>query len=207
MQTEVMSWPAARDRAVALLRGGAPVAFPTETVYGLGARYDDEAAVRRIFAAKGRPADKPLIVHVVDEAQARAVAAAWPEAAARLAAIFWPGPLTLVVPRGPAVVDAVAASGPTVAVRATSHPIARALIEALAIPIAAPSANPSDAPPPVTAGEVLRGLDGKIPLVVDGGETPHRVPSTLLDVTVTPCRILREGAIARDLLAGHVALA
>lgn len=207
MNTAVMTWPEARETAVALMSRGKCVAFPTETVYGLGARFDDAAAVAQIFVAKGRPADKPLIVHVVDEAGARAVAGAWPEAAARLAAAFWPGPLTLVVPRGPKVPDIVAAGGETVAVRATSHPVARALIEALGTPIAAPSANPSGAAPPTTAAQVVSGLAGKIPLVVDGGPTPHATPSTLLDVTVTPCRVLREGAVSRETLARHIALA
>jgi L-threonylcarbamoyladenylate synthase len=202
-----MSWPAARATALDLLREGACVAFPTETVYGLGARFDDEEAVQRIFIAKGRPADKPLIVHVVDETGARAVAGAWPEAAARLAAAFWPGPLTLVVPRGARVPDVVSAGGSTVALRATSHPVARALIEAVGTPLAAPSANPSGAPPPTTAAEVLAGLAGKIPLVIDGGVTPHATPSTLLDVTVVPCRVLRDGAVSRAELARHVALA
>jgi L-threonylcarbamoyladenylate synthase len=183
-------------RAVAALRDGGLVAFPTETVYGLGANALDAAAVLRIFAAKGRPANNPLIVHVAEAKEVRDIAAAWPEAAERLAARFWPGPLTLVLPRGPAVPDAVTAGGPTVAVRVPAHPVARALLEAAGVPIAAPSANRSTRLSPTTAAHVLRGLDGRIDLLLDGGPTAGGLESTVLDLTVAPPRLLRPGLIA-----------
>src|SRR5436309_4141134 len=135
--------PAAIEDAAAILRHGGLVAFPTETVYGLGANALDPAAVARVFEAKGRPAANPLIVHVADAAQVLNVAADWPETAARLAARFWPGPLTLVVPRRPELPDAVTAGGPTVAVRCPNHAVARELIRAAGVPLAAPSANRS----------------------------------------------------------------
>jgi L-threonylcarbamoyladenylate synthase len=142
-------------RAAAILRAGGLVAFPTETVYGLGARADDAPAVRRIFEAKGRPTGNPLIVHVLDLDAARALAEAWTEAAERLARAFWPGPLTLIVARRrDGVADEVAAGGPTVALRAPAHPIARALLAATALPIAAPSANRSSEISPTTADHV-----------------------------------------------------
>src|SRR5262245_49019034 len=164
MQTEVLPVdPAAPQpdviaRAARVLRGGGLVAFPTETVYGLGANALDGAAVARIFAAKGRPATNPLIVHVCDPEGARSMAADWPEAAARLAARFWPGPLTLVLRRRELVPDAVTARGPTVAVRVPAHPVALGLLRASALPLAAPSANRSTGLSPTRAGHVLRGL-------------------------------------------------
>src|SRR5689334_9491631 len=141
-------------RAAAVLRGGGLVAFPTETVYGLGANALDAAAVGRIFAAKGRPANNPLIVHVAEAAEARQVAASWPEIAEPLAARFWPGPLSLVLPKRDVVPDAVTAGGPTVAVRVPAHPVARALIRAAGVPIAAPSANRSTRLSPTRAEHV-----------------------------------------------------
>src|SRR5438874_5501669 len=135
--------PAMIRRAAEVIRAGGLVAFPTETVYGLGANALDAAAVARIFAAKGRPATNPVIVHVADADQVRDVAAAWPEAAAKLAAKFWPGPLTVVVPRRAEVPDVVTAGGPTVAVRCPAHAVARALIREAGVPVAAPSANRS----------------------------------------------------------------
>src|SRR5947209_3761128 len=142
MQTELIAVDAHAPqadriaRAAAVLRGGGLVAFPTETVYGLGALALDAEAVGRIFAAKGRPANNPIIVHVADAAAARRVVADWPDAAERLAARFWPGPLTLVLPRGADVPDAVTAGGPTVAVRVPAHPVALALLRAVGAPVA-----------------------------------------------------------------------
>jgi L-threonylcarbamoyladenylate synthase len=182
-------------RAAAVLRGGGLVAFPTETVYGLGANALDAAAVGRIFAAKGRPANNPLIVHVAEAAEAQQVAAAWPEAAARLAARFWPGPLTLVLPKRDVVPDAVTAGGPTVAVRVPAHPVARALIRAAGMPVAAPSANRSTRLSPTRAEHVLGGLAGRIDLLLDGGPTAGGLESTVLDVTGTPPRLLRPGLV------------
>jgi L-threonylcarbamoyladenylate synthase len=181
--------------AAAVLRGGGLVAFPTETVYGLGAAALSASAVERIFAAKGRPATNPVIVHVAETEAARQVAAAWPDAAARLAAHFWPGPLTLVLPRGGAVPDVVTAGGPTVAVRVPAHPVAQALIRAAGLPIAAPSANRSAQLSPTTAEHVLRSLAGRIELVLDAGPTAGGLESTVLDVTSTPPRLLRPGLI------------
>jgi L-threonylcarbamoyladenylate synthase len=183
-------------RAAAILRGGGLVAFPTETVYGLGALALDADAVGRIFAAKGRPANNPVIVHVADIAEAVAIAAEWPDAAELLARRFWPGPLTLVVPRGAAVPDATTAGGPTVAIRVPAHPVALALLRAVGDPVAAPSANRSSELSPTRADHVLRGLDGRIDLVLDGGPTTAGIESTVLDVTMTPPRLLRPGSIS-----------
>jgi len=182
-------------RAAAVLRGGGLVAFPTETVYGLGALALDAVAVGRIFAAKGRPANNPVIVHIADLKQIEQVAATWPDAAERLARRFWPGPLTLVVPRNADVPDATTAGGPTVAVRVPAHPVALALLRAVGVPIAAPSANRSTELSPTLAEHVLRGLDGRIDLVLDGGPTAGGIESTVLDMTTSPPRLLRPGLI------------
>jgi L-threonylcarbamoyladenylate synthase len=182
-------------RAAEVLRGGGLVAFPTETVYGLGANALDAQAVARIFAAKGRPACNPLIVHVATAEAARELAADWPEPAQILAERFWPGPLTLVVPRREAVPDVVTAGGPTVALRAPAHPVARALLEKTGLPVAAPSANLSTGLSPTRAEHVLRGLDGRIDLLLDGGPTPGGLESTVLDLTTSPPRILRPGLV------------
>lgn len=172
------------------------MAFPTETVYGLGARADDAEAVRRIFDAKGRPPGNPLIVHVEGAAAAAKLASPWSEEAARLAAAFWPGPLTLVVPRRPeSVPPEVTAGRPTVAIRVPAHPVARALLEACGLPIAAPSANRSTSISPTTADHVLKSLDGRVDLVLDGGPTGHGIESTIVDMTSSPAVILRLGAI------------
>jgi L-threonylcarbamoyladenylate synthase len=195
-------------RAAVLLRAGDPVAFPTETVYGLGARANDEAAVRRVFEAKGRPEEKALIVHVRDVEQAQQLVAAWPAEADVLARAYWPGPLTLVLPRAESVALAVTGGGATVAVRAPAHPIAQRLIVACGFALAAPSANPSGAPPPTTATEVVAALRGKIRIVVDGGPTPGRTPSTILDLSREGgAVVLRQGAIPAEELARHVRLA
>jgi L-threonylcarbamoyladenylate synthase len=193
----------------AVLRGGGLVAFPTETVYGLGANALDAAAVRRIFEAKGRPAHNPVIVHVAAAADVRQVAADWPAGAARLAERFWPGPLTLVVPRKPAVPDDVTAGGPTVAVRVPAHPVALALLRAAGVPVAAPSANRSSGLSPTQAAHVLRDLEGRIDLVVDGGPCPGGIESTVVDLTTAPPRLLRPGLVSRTELEevlGTVAL-
>lgn len=177
-------------------RGGL-VAFPTETVYGLGANAFDADAVGRIFAAKGRPATNPLIVHLADVSDVGRVAADWPAAAARLAQRFWPGPLTLVLPKTAAVPDAVTAGGPTIAIRIPAHRVARGLIAAAGVPLAAPSANRSTRISPTRAEHVLAAMDGRIDLVLDGGPTPAGLESTVLDLTTSPPRLLRPGLVTR----------
>jgi L-threonylcarbamoyladenylate synthase len=188
--------PGAIARAAAVLRAGGLVAFPTETVYGLGASARDAAAVGRIFTAKGRPANNPLIVHVADAQGAGQVAASWPESAARLTERFWPGPLTLVLPKRPDLPDAVTAGGPTVAVRLPAHPVALALIRAAGTPVAAPSANRSGYVSPTRADHVLRGLDGRVEMVLDAGPVPGGIESTVLDLTSDPPRLLRPGLVS-----------
>jgi L-threonylcarbamoyladenylate synthase len=183
-------------RAAAVLRGGGLVSFPTETVYGLGANALDAAAVARIFTAKGRPAHNPLIVHVSGVAAVGEVAAAWPASAARLAERFWPGPLTLVLPRHEQVPDLVTAGGPTVAVRVPAHPVAQALLQAAGVPVAAPSANRSSGLSPTRAEHVLQDLGGRIELILDGGPCPGGIESTVLDVTTNPPRLLRPGLLS-----------
>jgi L-threonylcarbamoyladenylate synthase len=191
-------------RAAAILRDGGLVAFPTETVYGLGANALDAAAVARIFTAKGRPANNPLIVHIADSSTVHGVAAGWPEAAFLLAERFWPGPLTLVLPRGSGVPAIVTAGGPTVAVRQPAHPVARALILATNLPLAAPSANRSTRLSPTRAEHVARDLDGKIDLILDAGPTSGGLESTVLDVTRTPPRLLRPGPITPSEIAAVI---
>lgn len=207
MRTEVITVDperpdgAAIARAAEVLRRGGLVAFPTETVYGLGARADDEAAVRSVFAAKGRPSFNPLIAHVADVALARRLVGSWPAVAGMLAERFWPGPLTLVLPRGSGgVADAVTGGGATVAVRVPSHPVARALLAAVDFAVAAPSANRYQQLSPTTAAHVLKGLDGRVDLVLDGGPTTHGIESTVVDVTGVPPRLLRPGSLAHDVL-------
>lgn len=192
-------------RAAAVLRSGGLVAFPTETVYGLGANALDAKAVARVFAAKGRPAENPLIVHVADVAGARQFVAAWPPAADQLAARFWPGPLSLVLPKRATVPDIVTAGGPTVAVRLPASAVARALVQAAGVPIAAPSANPSGRISPTRAQHVLEALGGKIELVLDGGPTAGGLESTVLDLTVDPPRVLRPGLIAPSQISAALA--
>lgn len=208
MRTERLSTdPASLARAAEILRSGGLVAFPTETVYGLGARADDPRAVRRIFEAKGRPAGNPLIVHVLDAAAARALTEAWPEPAERLARAFWPGPLTLVLARRrDRVADEVAAGGPTVAVRAPAHPVAQALLRAASLPIAAPSANRSSEISPTAAEHVKKALDGRIDAIIDGGPCARGIESTIVDVTAEPAILLRPGAVPAADIAARVPL-
>jgi L-threonylcarbamoyladenylate synthase len=187
-------------RAADCLRRGGLVAFPTETVYGLGVHALDRDAVRRLFAAKGRPADDPLIVHVAEFADVARLAESVPDAAAVLAARFWPGPLTLVLPRGASVPLEVTAGLETVAIRIPAHPVARALLSAATIPIAAPSANLFSRPSPTCAAHVLEDLNGRIDMVIDAGSTDVGVESTVLDLTVHPPEVLRPGAITLEVL-------
>ena len=191
---------AAVERAAELLRRGEVVALPTETVYGLAANALDATTVRRIFEAKGRPAHNPVIVHVADLAMARRCAAEWPDIADRLAAAFWPGPLTMVLPRGAEIPDAVTAGGITVGIRWPSHPFMQAVIRACGFPLAAPSANRSNEISPTNAEHVARSLGELVPLIIDGGQSQVGIESTVLDVTTTPPRVLRPGMIHEESL-------
>lgn len=192
--------PEVIERAVAVLRRGGLVAFPTETVYGLGADALNPQAVRRIFAVKGRPADNPLIIHVAGAGQLRDVAREVPESAWVLAERFWPGPLTLVLPRHERVPLETTGGLETVAVRMPDSAIALALIRALGHPIAAPSANLSGRPSPTAAEHVLEDLQGRIELILDGGPTRIGVESTVLDLTTSPPTILRPGGVSPEQL-------
>jgi L-threonylcarbamoyladenylate synthase len=187
-------------RAARLLAAGETVAFPTETVYGLGADARSGMAVARIFEAKGRPRFNPLIVHVADIGMARQIAAFDPRAE-KVAAAFWPGPLTLVLPLREAagISDLVTAGLPTVAVRMPAHPVARALLSAFGGPVAAPSANPSGKVSPTRADHVLAGLSGRIAAVIDGGACDVGVESTILDLSDGPA-LLRPGGIPAEAL-------
>ena len=182
-------------RAAECLRRGGLVAFPTETVYGLGVHAMDRAAVHRLFEAKGRPANDPLIIHVSAFDQVAPLVATLPDEAESLAARFWPGPLTLVMPRGSSVPLEV-----TAGVRVPAHPVARALLLAASLPVAAPSANLFSRPSPTLAAHVLDDLDGRIDMVVDAGPTPVGVESTVLDLTADPPVVLRPGAISVEML-------
>jgi L-threonylcarbamoyladenylate synthase len=192
------------DRAADILRAGKLVAFPTETVYGLGADATREDAVLRIFAAKGRPADNPLIAHVADEAMARRYAAQWPESAQHLAQRFWPGPLTLVVPASSAIAKEVTAGGLTVGLRSPDHPIAQALLRAFDRPIAAPSANRSERISPTTAEHVRAELGERVDLILDGGPCRVGIESTVLDLSGKTPTILRPGAITLEQIAAEI---
>ena len=192
-------------RAAALLRAGELVAFPTETVYGLGADALNGEAAARIFAAKGRPADNPLIAHIAGESGLAGLIAGEPCACARkLMRAFWPGPMTLIFPKSARVPREVTAGLDTVAVRMPSHPVARALIRAAQTPIAAPSANRSGRPSPTTAAHVLEDMEGRIPLILDGGPCEVGLESTVVDVTGARPRILRPGGVTLEMLEGVV---
>ncbi|MGD0830568.1 MAG: L-threonylcarbamoyladenylate synthase [Terracidiphilus sp.] len=188
----------ALEQAAAILRAGGLVALPTETVYGLGANALDAAAVERIFAAKQRPAWDPIIVHVADQKMLDMLVVRVPQAARKLMAAFWPGPLTLLLPRTSAVPDAVTAGRPLVGLRMPAHPVALELIRRARVPVAAPSANLFGHTSPTTAAHVLADLDGQIDAVLDAGATKLGVESTVLDPCQTPMVIYRPGAVTRD---------
>jgi L-threonylcarbamoyladenylate synthase len=187
-------------RAAAFLRDGKLVAFPTETVYGLGADATNPAAVAAIFAAKERPPNDPLIVHIADLDQLACVAADTPPLALQLAERFWPGPLTLVLPRATTIPHNVTAGGPTVGVRMPASLVAQKLLRAAGVPVAAPSANRFMRTSPTTAAHVLADLDERIDCVLDGGPCAVGVESTVLDLTTIPPRILRPGAVTLEAL-------
>src|SRR5437764_5804084 len=188
------------ERAAALIRAGEVVVFPTETVYGLGANALQARAVEAIFAAKGRPFSDPLIVHIAGEDALKDLTGALPEQVKQLAREFWPGPLTLILPRSPLVPKLVTAGLETVAVRMPSHPVALALIRAAGSPIAAPSANRFMHISPTTAQHVLGDLDGPVPLILDGGPCVVGVESTVLDVYTRVPTILRPGGLNLEAL-------
>jgi L-threonylcarbamoyladenylate synthase len=190
------------ERVAAIWRGGGTVAFPTETVYGLGASAFDPKAVERIFAAKQRPAWDPVIVHVGQGLPLGRLVAEVSDTARALMEAFWPGPLTLLLPRGPEVPDIVTAGRPLVGVRVPAHPVALALIAAAGMPIAAPSANSFGRPSPTTAAHVLDDLDGRIDAVVDSGPTWHGVESTVVDASQSPVIVYRPGAVTLEALRG-----
>ncbi len=191
--------PTEIEQAAKIIREGGTVAFPTETVYGLGANALDEAAIAKIFAAKCRPSWDPLIVHVSDQEMMAKVAIATQQAE-KLIQHFWPGPLTLLLPRTPKVSDAITAGRPLIGVRMPSHPLALALIRAAGVPIAAPSANRFGHTSPTTADHVLEDLDGRIDAVLDGGPTSVGVESTVLDPNQSPMLIYRPGAITPEMI-------
>ena len=192
--------PQSIRKAVEILKQGGLVAFPTETVYGLGAKALDDQAVRKIFAAKGRPADNPLIVHVAGADQIDLLVTAIPPSAEALMERFWPGPLTLVFKRSHRVPAVVSAGLETVAIRSPDHPVAQALIRGLGEPIAAPSANRSGRPSPTRAEHVLEELGGVVPIILDGGPCKVGVESTVVDLVSDPPRILRPGAVTAEAL-------
>ncbi len=182
-------------RAGKLLKNGSVVAIPTETVYGLAANAFDVAAVRKIFEAKGRPQDNPLIVHISDMDDIAKLTTEFPEKAARLAEKFWPGPLTMILKKSDKVPDEVTAGLSTVAVRFPSHPVALAIISSSEVPLAAPSANLSGKPSPTTAQHVMRDLSGKIPMIIDGGSCEVGLESTVIDLSGEVPTLLRPGGI------------
>ena len=190
--------------AASFLRRGQLVAFPTETVYGLGADVFQPEAVESIFEAKGRPADNPLIVHLATLAQVSAVAAEVPTTANRLLEHFSPGPLTLILPKHPDVPSVVTAGLDTVGVRLPRHEVARAFLRACDTPVAAPSANRSGRPSPTTWEAVAEDLDGRIACILQGGRTEAGVESTVLDCTTDPPVVLRPGAVSVEALEGVV---
>ncbi|MFO7180388.1 MAG: L-threonylcarbamoyladenylate synthase [Pseudomonadota bacterium] len=195
------------ERAVSVLKSGGLVAFPTETVYGLGADATNPDAVRRIFEAKGRPASHPLIVHVADAGALVDLARDVPPAATALAERFWPGPLTLVLERSARVLREVTGGQPTVAIRVPAHPVALALLRAFGGPVAAPSANRFGAVSPTTAEHVRRDLGARVDLVLEGGPAEVGLESTIVDVTSDPPRILRPGGIPNEAVAAALGLA
>jgi L-threonylcarbamoyladenylate synthase len=186
------------DQAVKILREGGLVAFPTETVYGLGADARSSSAIARIYHAKGRPSTNPLIVHVADAQIAKRYAADWPEDAERLAKAFWPGPITLVVPKSPQIVSEATAGRNTVGLRAPNHPLALQLLRVFDGPLAGPSANRSNRISPTTAEHVRQSLAGRVDLILDGGPCGVGIESTVIDLTSTKPAILRPGGISRE---------
>jgi len=205
MRTQVLeATPEALTRAAEVIRAGGLVAFPTETVYGLGADALSAVAVARIFEAKERPRGNPLIVHVADATALDEVAVRVTDRAREVVASFWPGPLTLVLDRAAAVPLITTGGLDTVAVRAPAHPVAQALIRSAGRPLAAPSANRSGRPSPTRAPHVLEDLGGRIELILDGGSTSVGLESTVLDMTTEPPTLLRPGGVTLEQLEAHL---
>lgn len=195
-------WPATAEhitQAADRIRAGGLVAFPTETVYGLGANALNAQAVEKIFIAKGRPSFNPVIVHVADVEQARGLTRDWTPSADKLAAAYWPGPLTLVLRRSPVIPDNVTAGGDTVGIRCPNHPIARELIRRSGVPIAAPSANKSSELSPTRAGHVVKAFGDSI-VILDGGPCSIGIESTVVDVSGPEVQILRSGLITPGMI-------
>lgn len=207
MQTKIIKidmsapdWDKQLDGAAEVLRSGGLVAFPTETVYGLGANALDENAVKSIYRAKGRPSDNPLIIHISDTTALDDLASSIPAVAPCLVKAFWPGPLTLVFPKSDRIPFIITAGLDTVAIRMPSHPIALALIKKAGIPVAAPSANSSGRPSPTLAKHVIEDLSGKVDIIIDGGTSMVGLESTVLDIIAEPPVILRPGGITQEQL-------
>ncbi len=188
------------ERAGRVLRSGGVVGFPTETVYGLGASVYSEEAIERVFLAKGRPNDNPLIAHIADMKGLEQLVTEVPEHAAKLAAAYWPGPMTLVMKKLPLVPDAVTAGLDTVGVRMPSDPNAHAMLEAAGVPVAAPSANRSGKPSPTRGEHVLEDMDGRIDMILDGGECSCGLESTVIDCSGEGLAILRPGYVTEDMI-------
>ena len=193
--TDMLKEPAAA------LKAGALVAFPTETVYGLGANALNADAVKQIFIAKGRPSDNPLIVHVSDKASVYPLVRNVTEQAEKVLSNLCPGPITIVLEKSPMIPDAVTAGGKTVAIRIPENEIARTLIKMSGVPVAAPSANVSGRPSPTTAAHVATDLEDKVAYIIDGGACSVGLESTVLDLTVSPPRILRPGGVSHETLS------
>ncbi len=210
IQTEILRthspalFQAAVQRVAEALRAGEVVALPTETVYGLAANALNAQAVGNIYAIKGRPAHNPIIVHVASSAMAQRCVTLWPAVAEKLARAFWPGPLTLVLPKAESIPDIVTAGGPTVGVRWPSHPFIQAVIRTCGFPLAAPSANLSNQVSPTNTEHVWRQLGGKLRLIVDGGQSQVGIESTVLDLASTSPRILRPGMVHEESLAAVI---
>ncbi len=202
MVTEILDCSeASLLKAAELIKSGEVVGIPTETVYGLAANAFDETAVRKIFEAKGRPADNPLIVHISDFGMVREIASEIPNLAYKLAERFWPGPMTMIMPKSEKIPLVTSGGLDTVGIRFPSHPAARRLIELCGLPLAAPSANLSGSPSPTTARRVFDDMNGRIPAIIDGGESLVGVESTVICFEGSGVRILRPGGITREMLS------
>ena len=201
MKTEVLTLEYGLDKAVDLIRDGDIVAFPTETVYGLGANAFDKEAVKKIFLAKGRPMDNPLIVHIADKSTIEDLAADISVQARAVIDAFMPGPITVILKKASCIPDEVSAGLDTVGIRFPIHGVAQKFIKACGLPICAPSANTSTKISPTSAKHVFEDMDGLIPLILDGGECQVGIESTIIDMSTNTPTVLRPGAITPDMLA------